>query len=123
MTPFSGKGANAAMRDALDLANNIADCLKEGVHLDTAVAEYEEQICPRARKVQELTMMHKVQMYAAVAPIGFMVGMMDVIAEAKGKKLDRGLLRWIPVKKSVHLLAWLMICLGCMVIYCCATSS
>ena len=28
MTPFSGKGANAAMRDALDLANNVADCLE-----------------------------------------------------------------------------------------------
>ena len=112
MTPFSGKGANAAMRDALDLASNIADCLKYGGHLDTAVAEYEEQMFPRARKVQELTMMHKVQMYAANAPIGFMVGMMDVIAEAKGKKLDQGVLKWIPIKKSVYLVAWLMTCFG-----------
>ena len=112
MTPFSGKGANAAMRDALDLADNIADCLKRGDNLDRAVAEFEEKMFPRARKVQELTMMHKVQMYAGDAPIGFMVGMMDVIAEAKGKKLDEGLLRWIPVKKSVYLLAWLMTSLG-----------
>ena len=112
MTPFSGKGANAAMMDALELANNIADCLKHGGNLDTAVKDFEEQMFPRASKVQELTMMHKRHMYAADAPIGFMVGMMDVIAKAKGKKLDQGFLRRIPVKKSVYLLAWLMISLG-----------
>ena len=57
-------------------------------------------------------MMHKVHMYAADAPIGFMVGMMDVIAEARGKKLDHGLLRWIPVKRSVYVLAWLKTSVG-----------
>ncbi|KAL6720034.1 hypothetical protein ACLMJK_001955 [Lecanora helva] len=112
MTPFSGKGANAAMRDALDLANAIADCLKVGGDLDAAVKDFEEQMFPRAHKVQELTMMHKVHMYAADAPIGFMVGMMDVIAEAKGRSLDEGFLKWIPVKKSVYFLAWLMTSLG-----------
>ena len=108
MTPFSVKGANAAMRDALDLANKIADCLKDGGNLDTAILDFEEKMFPRVSKVQELTMMHKVEMYAADAPIGFMVGMMDVIAEAKGKKLDEGLLKWIPVKKIVYLLVWLV---------------
>ena len=78
MTQFSGKGANAAMRDALDLANNVADCLKNGGNFDSAVKDFEEQMFPRATKVQELTMIHKVHMYAADAPIGFMVGMMDV---------------------------------------------
>ena len=112
MTPFSGKGANAAMRDALDLANNIADCLENGGNMDTAVKNFEEQMFPRATKVQELTMMHKMHMYAADAPIGFMVGMMDVIAEARGKKLDQGLLRWIPVKRSVYLMAWSMTAVG-----------
>lgn len=112
MTPFSGKGANAAMRDALDLADAIVDCLKNGTNLDTAVEGFETQMFPRATKVQELTMMHKVHMYGADAPIGFMVQMMDVIAEAKGKKLDDGFLRWIPIKRSVYLLAWLITSLG-----------
>lgn len=58
--------------------------------------------------------MHKVDMYlyAADAPIRFMVGTMDDIAEAKGKKLDQGLLKWIPIKKSFYLLAWFMTCFG-----------
>ena len=112
MTPFSGKGANAAMRDALDLANAIADSIQQGSSLDTAVKNFETEMFDRTTKVQELTMMHKVQMYAADAPIGFMVGMMDVIAEAKGKKLDEGVLRWIPIRKSVYAMAWLMTSLG-----------
>ena len=112
MTPFSGKGANAAMRDALDIANAIADCLKSGGNLDAAVKDFEMQMHSRATKVQELTMMHKVHMYAADAPIGFMVGMMDVIAEAKGKNLNEGVLRWIPIKKTVYFLAWLMTSMG-----------
>lgn len=37
MTPFSGKGANAVMRGALDLANNVTDYLKHGGHLDKAI--------------------------------------------------------------------------------------
>ena len=112
MTPFSGKGANAAMRDALDLANALADCVRDGGNLDAAVETFETQMCARTYKVQELTMMHKVHMYADDAPVGFMVGMMDVIAEAKGKNLNEGILRWIPVKKSVYVFAWLMTTLG-----------
>ena len=112
MTPFSGKGANAAMRDALDLANAIADCLQQGSELDTAIQDFEAEMFERTTKVQELTMMHKIHMYAADAPVGFMVGMMDVIAEAKGKKLDEGFLRWIPIRKSVYAMAWLMTSMG-----------
>ena len=87
MAPFFGKGANAAMRDALDLANNVADCIGNGSNLDSAVKDLEEHMIPRATKVQELTMMHKVHMHAAVAPIGFMAGMMDVMAGMFGQEL------------------------------------
>jgi 2-polyprenyl-6-methoxyphenol hydroxylase-like FAD-dependent oxidoreductase len=56
MTPFSGKGANAAMRDALELANAILECLKAGRSLDDAVCQYEDEMFPRAHKVQKFTM-------------------------------------------------------------------
>jgi hypothetical protein len=56
--------------------------------------------------------MHKTHMYAPDAPIGFMSAMMDVVAEAKGKSLDEGALRWVPIKRTVYLLASLMVMFG-----------
>jgi hypothetical protein len=56
--------------------------------------------------------MHKIHMYAPDAPIGFMSAMMDVVAEAKGKSLDEGALKWLPIKRTVYLLASLMVMCG-----------
>ena len=86
MTPFSSKTVSAAMRDAVDLANNVAVSLGTRGNLSTTFKDFEEQMFARATKVQELTMMRKVHMCAADA----MIGMMNVIAKAKGKYSDQG---------------------------------
>lgn len=100
------------MRDAVDLADAVADCLQNGRDLDDTIKDYERQMFVRSQKVQELTMMHRVHMFEPNAPVGFMVQMVDVIAEAKGKNLDAGILRWIPVKKTVFLIASSMVWIG-----------
>ncbi|GAA2068919.1 NAD(P)/FAD-dependent oxidoreductase [Streptomyces albiaxialis] len=49
MSPFSGMGANLAMRDGADLARALADHAADGVvALDEAVAAYEKVLLPRS---------------------------------------------------------------------------
>lgn len=49
MSPFSGEGANLAMRDAADLASAIVQAGRDGTDLDCAVASFEEVMWERAR--------------------------------------------------------------------------
>ncbi|KAI5242331.1 hypothetical protein E4T42_07729 [Aureobasidium subglaciale] len=112
MTPFSGKGANAAMRDGLDLAGAVIESLTQDKSLDECIKSYEEQMFMKIEEVQSLTMMNKQGMFREDAPVGFMVDMMDVIAKAKGKDLNKGVLAWIPVKKMARLVAWVIVTAG-----------
>jgi 2-polyprenyl-6-methoxyphenol hydroxylase-like FAD-dependent oxidoreductase len=48
MSPFSGEGANLAMRDAADLAMFIIQARATGRDLDCAVADFETLMCKRA---------------------------------------------------------------------------
>lgn len=57
MTPFSGEGVNKAMKDCLVLAEQIEESLEADreVTLDQAVLRYEQEMFPRARKIQAHT--------------------------------------------------------------------
>ncbi|MEO7028701.1 MAG: NAD(P)/FAD-dependent oxidoreductase [Acidobacteriaceae bacterium] len=48
MSPFSGEGANLAMRDAADLALSIVYEHENRLGLDKAIAAFEEAMCARA---------------------------------------------------------------------------
>ena len=50
MSPFSGEGANLAMRDAADLALAIFHAVQTGADLDEAVAAFEHVMCVRAQE-------------------------------------------------------------------------
>lgn len=52
MTPFAGEGVNAAMWDALELANAI---IADREDLDKAAWAYEKKLFPRAEKIQQMT--------------------------------------------------------------------
>lgn len=48
MSPFSGEGANLAMRDGADLALALAAAVTSGSSWDEAVRSYEEMMFARA---------------------------------------------------------------------------
>ncbi len=50
MSPFSGEGANLAMRDATDLALAIVHAIQHEIDLDDAVSAFEDVMCPRAQE-------------------------------------------------------------------------
>lgn len=72
-TPFAGEGVNAAMADALDLAEAISTAITEGTDLDSAVTRFEtEKLWPRGDSVQDRTVKNKDGMFAPDAPAGWM---------------------------------------------------
>ena len=111
-TPFAGQGVNAAMKDALELAELIERSVQGGMNLDDAVQKYEVAMFPRAKKVQLDTMRNKVGMFAPAAPLTFASTMVAVIGEETGWPVDQGILRWIPISKMVYSFFWLYITLG-----------
>ena len=50
MSPFSGQGANLAMRDAADLALAIVHATQNGIDLDEAIATFEGVMCRQAQQ-------------------------------------------------------------------------
>ena len=50
MSPFSGEGANLAMRDAADLSLAIVYASQNGVDLDIAVSAFESVMFERAKE-------------------------------------------------------------------------
>ena len=111
-TPFAGQGVNAAMKDALELAELIEGSVQGGMHLDDAVEKYEVAMIPRAKKVQLDTMRNKVGMFAPAAPLTFVIAIVTVIGEETGWPVDAGILRWIPISKVVYAFFWSKTTLG-----------
>ncbi|KAJ6581250.1 salicylate hydroxylase [Mycena capillaripes] len=77
-TPFSGEGVNKAMKDALQLAELIEKSQDPNADLtlDRAVELYEQEMFPRAEKLQRVTMYNKQTMFGPTAPIGMITGML-----------------------------------------------
>ncbi len=108
-TPFAGLGVNAAMKDALDLAELIVESVvRKELSLLDVVQRYEKEMFPRAHEVQARTMQNKERGFRSDAPIGFMSGMMAVVGQETGWPLDKGVLRWVPISKTAYGAFWLM---------------
>lgn len=105
--PFSGKDVNAAMRDALGLADAIVASLDGTSSLDKRVEKFERGMATRSREMQEIHRMYRKGML-----VGFMVDMMDIVARAKGRDLDKGLLSWVPARKAARLVASTVVTVG-----------
>lgn len=108
MTPFAGEGVNAAMTDALELAEELIKALQNGnSSLDAAVEVYEGKMFQRARHFQADTLRNKEEGFREKnAPIGFLVANIGSAAEQAGYNLDQGLLAWIPVRKIAYCYLW-----------------
>jgi 2-polyprenyl-6-methoxyphenol hydroxylase-like FAD-dependent oxidoreductase len=76
-TPFAGEGVNAAMLDALELAESIISAFKAGTSVDQAVEEYETKLFPRAKDIAEETWRNLQMIFADDAPDGFVQAMMS----------------------------------------------
>ena len=98
MTPFAGEGVNKAMKDCLELADQLEKALDGDGDIDEAVRGYEQTMFPRAQNIQTKTMRNKQGLFSKEGPVNFLVGMVDDIAEELGKDLSKGFLSWIPFK-------------------------
>lgn len=110
MTPFAGEGVNAAMKDALELSSALHNALsQEGAgNFDSAVRQFEESMFERAKKFMYLTMVSKENMFADDAPYSFFICMTALFAKEAGWDLDRGLLKWLPLRKMAYSLCWVV---------------
>ena len=106
-TPFAGLGVNAAMKDALDLSEQIIESVSGGT-LDEAVKKYEQEMFPRAKEVQTRTMQNKEGMFSPDAPVGMMAAFVGVVGAEVGWPVDQGVLRWVPITKIVYAGFWLL---------------
>jgi 2-polyprenyl-6-methoxyphenol hydroxylase-like FAD-dependent oxidoreductase len=86
MTPFAGEGVNNAMKDALELSAAIFASQRPGADgsLDVEVAQYEKTMFPRVAKVQAETFKNKSTMFRDDAPLGFLMTLMDMVADGIG---------------------------------------
>lgn len=100
MTPFAGEGVNKAMKDSLELAEQLDKALHKGnftdMDVDEAVRKYEQAMFPRAKKWQLATNRNKHGMLSERGPVVFLVGMIPDIAEEMGQDLSKGWLSLIP---------------------------
>ena len=72
MTPFAGEGVNAAMLDALELAEGIISAVKKGsLSLSDTVEEYEIKMFPRATEIKEESWQNLQVIFQDDAPDGF----------------------------------------------------
>jgi 2-polyprenyl-6-methoxyphenol hydroxylase-like FAD-dependent oxidoreductase len=101
-SPFAGLGVNAAMKDALDLSDWIIKSISGEITLDEAIAQFEQEMFPRMKEVQEHTMRNKLTMFSKEGPVTFMTTMVGVIGQEVGWPIDKGVLRWIPISKMAY---------------------
>ncbi|MCJ1484129.1 hypothetical protein MMC06_004297 [Schaereria dolodes] len=108
MTPFSGEGVNKAMKDSLELAELIEKSQNpnDKLTLDQAVLLYEQQMFPRAEKIQAITMMNKQNAFGPSAPIGIMTGMLKTVTSDSPSIFVR-MLGTAPVVAAFHGYLWI----------------
>ncbi len=79
MSPFAGEGANLAMRDGCDLAEAIAEHPGD---VETALAEYEQTMFPRAEHSAAESAANLIDAFRADAP----QGMLDMMARYQAQR-------------------------------------
>jgi 2-polyprenyl-6-methoxyphenol hydroxylase-like FAD-dependent oxidoreductase len=113
MTPFAGEGVNKAMKDALELSAAICKSQKPGGDdLDVEVSNYEQHMFPRAAKIQALTFTNKTTMFREDAPLGFLMAVMDAVADEIGLGYILGRIVTTAVRPVAFLYFWLRIMFG-----------
>jgi 2-polyprenyl-6-methoxyphenol hydroxylase-like FAD-dependent oxidoreductase len=112
MTPFAGEGVNKAMKDALELSAAICASQQKGGEgtLDAEVAQYEKHMFPRVSKVQAETFQNKTTMFRNDAPLGFLMSLMDSVAEEIGG--FKGRLAALVLSPIAFSYFWLRLTLG-----------
>ena len=112
-TPFSGEGVNKAMKDSLVLASLIERSQDPNANftLDQAVSEYEQEMFPRAEKIQARTITFKSLVFGPDAPIGLITGMMKTMTKEHPSFFVR-LLGSAPVVAMAFSYFWVRIQIG-----------
>jgi 2-polyprenyl-6-methoxyphenol hydroxylase-like FAD-dependent oxidoreductase len=113
MTPFAGEGVNKAMKDALELSAAICKSQKpDGDDLDAEVSNYEKDMFPRVAKVQANTFRNKTTMFRDDAPLGFLMALVEAVADEIGQRSILGRIVTTVVWPAAFLYFWLRITLG-----------
>jgi 2-polyprenyl-6-methoxyphenol hydroxylase-like FAD-dependent oxidoreductase len=105
-TPFAGLGVNAAMQDSLELAELLIKAIQDGEPVDSGVQAYEKAMFPRAKKVQLDTMRNKTNGFANDAPVNFISAFIGVVGEETGWPIDKGILYFVPITRTVYAIFW-----------------
>ena len=107
-TPFSGKGVNKAMKDALELADLIekSQDRSNDLKLDQAVLLCDQRMFPRAEKIQAETINNKQTMFGPGAPVGLLTGMLKSKASESPSILMK-VLGTAPVVAAVYAYFWI----------------
>ena len=111
--PFSSEGVNKAMTDALELAELIekSQNATESLTLDQAVLHYEQQLFPRAEKVQTLAAKNKEMLFGGSAPIGLFTALLDTLSIDNPSILVK-ILGTAPVRAVVYTYFWILVQIG-----------
>lgn len=112
-TPFSGKGVNKAMKDALELAE-LVEKSQDGnsnLTLDQAIQMYEQGMFPRAEKLQAETLSNKETMFGESAPLGLLTHMLETMASSS-TSISAKILGTAPVLAAVYVYFWVRAQIG-----------
>ena len=112
-TPFSGKGVNKAMKDALELAELIEKSQdgNSNLTLDEVVQMYERGMFPRAEKLQAETLSNKETMFGESAPLGLLTHMLETMA-GNSTSISAKILGTAPVLAAVYAYFWVRAQIG-----------
>ncbi|KAH7372059.1 salicylate hydroxylase [Cadophora sp. MPI-SDFR-AT-0126] len=97
MTPFSGEGANKALTDGWKLSEAIIEALKNKGDVDHAIANFEETMFQRAKKVQARTMLNKNRIFDNWGASSWPVTISGFVLEDMGYNLNKGWLSLLPI--------------------------
>jgi 2-polyprenyl-6-methoxyphenol hydroxylase-like FAD-dependent oxidoreductase len=106
-TPFSGEGVNKAMQDSMELADLIQKSQDpDSLSLDEAVLKYEEQMFPRAKKLQAVTMASKEILFGPDTPTALIPRMLALMVSDNPSLFIR-LLGTAPVRAVFYSIFWI----------------
>lgn len=120
MTPFAGEGVNKAMKDAVELAEQIEASQEPPsgggggggeLTLDVAVQLYEQNMFPRAARTQARTMSNKTNIFGPDSPISVVTGMLKGVASDSPSVLVK-ILGTAPVVAAVYGYFWIRMRIG-----------